>query len=397
MSGTMPAMAARLDLPPALSALVDVGVALVRRAPSARIAIARAGDLFDPDDLTPALREIVVAEVEAARDATCVELRPKEVERLLREAWGRPPGKVLDALEPEPLAVRPAAQVHRAELDGSPVAVKVRRPGVERAVRNDLALLDAVAAPLRAAFPNLDAGAVLRDARESVLDELDLEHEASQQRRIARALREVQGVTVPRPHLELAQGGVLVTDFVEGTTLADGARPPDAGAAARALVEAFRAAALGAGLAPVDPRATHVIVRPDGSLALLGVGVARPVDRERAATALDALQALADDDAERFTSVVAGSGILPAGEAREAHAILREVLGELLDAPATLDAPALLALGDRAAAAAADLAALAAVGSPRTEDLALGRMLGQLVALLARLGASEDWVALSGG
>jgi predicted unusual protein kinase regulating ubiquinone biosynthesis (AarF/ABC1/UbiB family) len=179
----------RLDLPPALRALVDVGAGLLRRAPSAQITIARAGAVVDPDTVPPAFRTAFEREVAAARDAVGGPLAARDVERVLRDAWGRAPAKVLDELDPEPLAVRPASQVHRAEVDGTAVAVKVRRPGVERAVRNDLALLDTLSGPLRAAFPNLDAGVILRDAREQALDELDFEHEASQQRRVARALR----------------------------------------------------------------------------------------------------------------------------------------------------------------------------------------------------------------
>lgn len=388
-------MSARLDLPPALRTLVDVGMGLVRRAPSARIAIVRAGGLVDVAALPPEFRDGVEREVAAAREATCEELRPKEIERLLREAWGRPPGKVLDDLDTEPLAVRPASQVHRASFDGADVAVKVRRPGVERAVRNDLAMLDALGPPLRAAFPALDAGAVLRDLRELTLDELDYEHEASQQRRVARAVRGCPGIEVPRPHLELCESGVLVTDLLDGETLADGARPKDAGAAAHALVDAFRAATLEAGLAPIDPRPSHVLVRRDGSLGLLGAGIARPVERERAQQALDALDALASDDPAAFAKVVASSRILPAAEAREAHGVLRDLLDGLLDGPARLDAAALLGITDRALAATPRLFALAAAASPQPQDLALGRMLGQLVAVLARFGATEDWRILA--
>ena len=386
-------MPARLDLPPAVSSLVEIGLALVRRAPSARIAIVRAGELLEAAALPVELRAAVEEEVEAARAATCVELRPKEVERILREAWGRDPAKVLDALAPEPLAVRPASQVHRGVLDGVPVALKVRRPGVERAVRNDLALLDTLGPPLRAAFPRIDAGAILRDVREAALDELDFEHEASQQRRIARALRGVESVVVPRPHLDLCAAEVLVSDLLDGVTLAAGAQAPRA--AARSLVAAFRAAVLEAGLAPVDPRAGHVVVLGDGSIGLLGLGVARPVDRERASAALAALDGLAEHDPARFAGTVADAGLLPEAEAREAHAVLREVLDDFLDGAATLDAAALLTLGDRAAVAAPDLAALAMAAAPRPDDVVLGRMLGQLVALLARIGATEDWVALS--
>jgi predicted unusual protein kinase regulating ubiquinone biosynthesis (AarF/ABC1/UbiB family) len=361
------------------------------------MAIVRAGELLEPEALTPRMRDTVERELAGARERALVPLSTKEVEGILRGAWGRPPGKVLDELDSAPLAVRPAAQVHRGELDGRPVAVKVRRPGIERSVRNDLALLDALAAPLRAAFPNLDAATVLRDARELALDELDFEHEASQQRRVARAVRDVEGVDVPRPHLELAAPEVLVSDFADGETLAAGARPDDPAAAARALVEAFRAAALDAGLAPVDPRPSHVVVGGDGSLALLGMGVARPVDRERARRALAALDALAAGDASAFAAVVSDSGLLAEDHAREAHGVLREVGRPVLDGPVRLDSELLARLGERARDATPALARLAVQGSPTPDDLHLGRMLGQLTAVLARLRATHDWVALARG
>ena len=388
-------MPAKTDLPPALNALLDVGLGLVRRAPSARLAIVRAGGILEPEALTDRVREVAEAEVEAARASTCVPQAPKDVEQLLKAAWGGAPGKVLDDFEAEPFAVTPAAQVHRGQFDGAPVVIKVRRPGVERSVRNDLALLDVVAGPLGAAFPNLDAGAVLRDLREQALDELDFEHEASTQRRAARALRGVDGVTVPRPLLDLSTSGVLVSERAEGTTLADGGRPADPGAAARALIAAVRTAVLDAGLAPVDLRASHVVIGPGGELALLGMGTSRPVDRERAARALDILDALGSGDAAAFGEHVAAAGVLGADQAGAAHDLLRDIAGPLVEGPAVLDAEAMRDLGVRAWGAAPALAALASAASPHPQDLVLGRMLGQLVAVLSRVGAREDWATLT--
>jgi predicted unusual protein kinase regulating ubiquinone biosynthesis (AarF/ABC1/UbiB family) len=355
----------------------------VRAAPSARILIARAGGIVDPDALPADVRDAVRREVEAARAAVCVPLRPAEVERVLRTAWNRPPARVLEELDPAPLAITPAGQVHRGVLDGRAVAIKVRRPGVERSVRTDLALLDGLAVPLRAAFPRLDATAALRDARTLAMDELDLEHEASQQRRVARAVRGVDGVTVPRAHGELAAETVLVSDLLDGETLAAGARPRDGEAAARALLDAFRAAVLSAGLVPYDPRASHVVVAADGTLGLLGTGVACAVDRDRAAAALDALAALRDDDAGAFAVAASErTGVLDAGDAPAAHALLREVLAPMFAAEPSLDVAAVV---ERARAAAPELVALAARAAPAPEDLALGRMLLQLAAVLARL------------
>ena len=151
-------------------------------------------------------------ELDAARDAACEPLDARTVERALKDAWGRAPAKVLDDFDPEPLAVRAAAQTHRGVADGAPVAIRVRRPGLDRAVRADLALLDALAAPLRTALPKADTRALLRSVREQTLDELDFEHEASTHRRVARVLRDVEGLVVPPVHGELCAEAVFVAE-----------------------------------------------------------------------------------------------------------------------------------------------------------------------------------------
>lgn len=389
-------MAARTQLPPAVAAVVEAGVALMRRAPSARIAIVRAGGILTPEMLAPGVRERVAEAVGDARASACVPLPAREVEGVLKGAWGRAPGKALDDFDPDPVAVTAAAQIHRGSVDGRELAIKVRRPGVDRSIRNDLALLDVLAAPLRAAFPRLDAAAVLRDARELALDEVDFEHEGSTQRRVARALRGVDGVEIPRPESDLTSAEVLVAAWAPGTTLADGAVPADAGAAARALVGAVRAAVLDAGLAPVDLRASHVVV-DGGRLSLLGSGVARPVDRTRSQRVVDAFAAVADADPQAFAEAMGELGLLEPGDADQAYEVARRVLGDLLDGPALLDAGVLRELFERAGREAPALLRLATAAAPRPEDLSLARALGQLVAVLARLGATEDWAALVTG
>jgi len=389
-------VAARTDLPPALAALGDAALALARRAPSSRIAIVRAGGVLEPEALRPDTREAVEREVAAARASVCVALPARDVEGILEGVWGQGPGTVLDRFDAQPVALTPAAQLHRGAWDGREVAVKVRRPGVERSVRTDLALLDVLAVPLTAAFPRLDAGAVLRAAREQALDELDFEHEASAQRRLARALRGVPGVAAPAPVLELCAAEVLVAEWAPGATLAGGARPDDAPAAARALVAGFRAAVLEAGLAPVDLRASHVVV--DGpDLALLGLGVARPVDRARAQQAVDAFAAVAGDDRGAFVDALVAMDLLEEDAAAEAFGIARRVLGDLLAGPVRLDAAALRDLFARTAGEAAALVRVATAAAPQPEDLALARSLAQLVAVLSRLRATEDWAALVTG
>jgi predicted unusual protein kinase regulating ubiquinone biosynthesis (AarF/ABC1/UbiB family) len=364
-------------LPPALRALLDAGTALVRRSSSGRVALHRALAVLPPDIRRAPLRD---PEPVAFKD----------IEKVLKSAWGRPPGKVLAELEREPLHVGAAAQVHRAETDdGDVVALKVLRPGLAAAVRNDLALLDLLATPLGQVSGAMDAGPILRAVREMALDELDLEHEASNQRQARRLLRGVDGLVVPVPDLELSTPDVLVTEYVEGTPLAAGATAPDT--AARTLVAAHLAAARG-GLVLTDPRPSHVLVRADGTLALLGTGAARPFPRERHAAYLSALAALRSTDQDAFAHAVAQDlQLLPPTDALKAYALVALLADGALTQPTRLD-PQLLLDGERRALehVGAGLA-LAATVTPDPADLALARSLGQLAATLAHLGTTEDW------
>jgi hypothetical protein len=153
---------------------------------------------------------------------------------------------------------------------------------------------------------------------------------------------------------------------------------------------------LEAGLAPVDLRASHVVV--DGpDIALLGMGLARPVDRLRAQQAVDAFAAVADATRPAFVSALTAMDLLDGPGAAEAFGVARRVLGELLDGPALLDAAALRDVFARAADEASSFLRVATAASPHPEDLALARSLGQLLAVLSRLKVAEDWAALITG
>jgi len=381
-------------VPAAVRALFDASLAVVRRSSSGTVALARLAGIVDLDAVPARYREPVARGLDAALAATGDPLPLGKVERELRSAWGAPPGKVLDALDPEPLAVTASAQVHRGERDGKVVAVKVRRPGLAAAVRSDLGLLDALVPPLHRVFGALDAGALLREARERMLDALDLEDVGATQQRLARATRRLDGVSVPGVDTELSAPGVLVSELFEGPTLA-AAAPEDRGAVARALVAFSLGAPRVVALAPADPRSDHVVLLPRGGIGLLGTGAACAVSRDRFDAALDALAALRDGEPDAFGAAVERMALLPADATADAFDLLDDLFGRLLRGPARLDADVLRDLTERALAALPRALPLVDRLTLDRADLWPLRMLGQLAALLGRLEATEDWGALA--
>jgi hypothetical protein len=369
-----------------LDALAETALKLAATAPSGRLGLARMADAIEAEWLPEPWRSRVAPELASAREAMCTPLRFRDVEKALR-------GIEVDDLEREPVAVTPIAQVHRGTVDGGAVAIKVLRPGIDRGVRQDLRLLDTLLGPLSAAFPALDARAVMRELSERVLEELDLEHEAQAQRRFHRALRGHERFVVPRPHTELARHDVLVSDWVDGTPLRD-ADDPDAAAAL--LLRFTLGAARSLGTVDANPHLDDALVLDDGRLAILDFGATRTLEPGRADELLAAVDALAEDDEAAFGAAVERLGHLPADAAPAALALARHAGGDLITpGPSRLDSAAVCAARDRLIERPAELAEVLARGTMPPADLWPSRGASQLFGVIARIGATGDWVALA--
>jgi len=375
-----------------IDAVLAVSLRLVRTAPSGKVLLARIASAIDVEWIPRPDGEAIASELQIALDTAGAPIPWRQVERTLRDAWGRRAAAELDELDPEPVAVRPGSQVHRGVLEGAAVAIKVQRPGLARSVRQDLALLEAVIAPLAAAFPALDASALVAEFRERVLDELDLEHEAVTQRRFHRALRDHPLLAVPAPVMRLSHERVLVSEWVDGVPLR---RAPDPERACALLVLFVLGAARG-GLIDADADPDDILALPDGRLAILDFGATRVLDPERVAVATAALEAFLDGDAGRFGATLERLGWLPASRAGAALELAREALGELAGPdPSRLDGDAVLAARDRLWRRRDQLADVIAAGALAPEDLWPARAVGQLFATIARVGATGTWSVLA--
>ncbi len=371
-----------------IDALVRIGLRLARSAPSGRVLLARIADSIEMGWVPRPWGDDIVTELEAAHGQTRQPIEFRRVERALRDAWGTAPGDQLDELDPDPVAITASSQVHRGVLRSQPVAVKVLRPGLAASVRQDLALLEGLLAPLGAAFPALDPGALIAEFRERILDELDLEHEATVQRRFHRALRRHPLLVVPAPLTRLAHEGVLVSEWIDGTPLWQAPEPDEA--AARLVV--FVLGALRAGLAHADPHPDDVLVLEDGRLAILDFGATRVIQADRVDAMTAVVEGFADDDAIRFGAGLERLGSLPAEHAPGALELVSHALGELAGPdPVRLDSQAVLDARDRLLGRPRELSELIAAGALPPEDLWPARGTLQLFASIARVGATGAW------
>jgi hypothetical protein len=108
----------RLD---ALRALADAGLRLVRQTASARIALASLHDLVDVRIAPAAWRDELASVLRTAHAEALAPVPAKDLERVLRDAWGgAPSGEVEDLDTHAPAAVTPTSVVLRATHEDAP-------------------------------------------------------------------------------------------------------------------------------------------------------------------------------------------------------------------------------------------------------------------------------------
>src|SRR5919106_1013469 len=182
----------------------------------AAMKIGQMASFIDVDFLPPEYREIYQEQLSKLR--THAPAMPWEkVREVLEEEYEDRPERVFAEIEEEAFAAASIGQVHRATLhDGTAVAVKVQYPGIADALESDMANAGILVRLAKVLAPGLDAKAVASELKERVLEELDYEYEAQNQRAFARAYDGHPFIHVPKVHSRLSRRRVLVSDYVEG-------------------------------------------------------------------------------------------------------------------------------------------------------------------------------------
>jgi predicted unusual protein kinase regulating ubiquinone biosynthesis (AarF/ABC1/UbiB family) len=183
----------------------------------AAMKLGQMASFIDTEFLPPEYRELYQEQLAKLRTAAPA-MPWKKVSKVLEEEYeGRPLSELFAGIEEEAFAAASIGQVHRAELlDGQHVAVKIQYPGVAEAVEADLRNAGTIVRLAKAIAPGLDPKAIAKELRERVLEELDYEYEAQNQRTFARAYRDHPFVYVPDVYTRLSRRRVLVTELVEG-------------------------------------------------------------------------------------------------------------------------------------------------------------------------------------
>ncbi len=143
-----------------------------------------------------------------------------EIRRVIEEELDHPLAEVFASVTEQPLGSASIAQVHRAKLlTGEEVVIKVQRPGIQKTVGEDLAILRQLASLAEAHLPAWrlhQPVALVDELTRSLKKELDFTSEAAHLERFARQFRDEVTLFVPPVFLDHTTARVLVMGHVDG-------------------------------------------------------------------------------------------------------------------------------------------------------------------------------------
>jgi predicted unusual protein kinase regulating ubiquinone biosynthesis (AarF/ABC1/UbiB family) len=237
----------------------------------------------------------------------------KDMRDVIERELGKRLGEAFADFEREPIAAASIGQVYRAELaDGRAVAVKVQYPGVAAAVRSDMQNLGLIARLFGGIAPQLDMKAFVKEVSREILDELDYELEASNQRALARIYRAHPFIVIPSVVPELCGERVIVMDFIEGEDFGvlerESERERDR--LGEIVFRFYFGSMYRHNMFSGDPHPGNLLRQPDGRVAFLDFGLFKHMKREPVEITLGILRSLVERDEAELHRLLASDGFL---------------------------------------------------------------------------------------
>ncbi|MFP4326923.1 MAG: 2-polyprenylphenol 6-hydroxylase [Paracoccaceae bacterium] len=260
----------------------------------------------------------------------------KQAKKTITEELGVDPDEVFTEFS-LPVAAASIAQVHKARLasTGEEVAVKVLRPGIERAFRTDIDAFYFAARAIELLSPSsrrLRPMDVIRHFESVVMGELDLRLESAAASEFADNTKDDPGFRTPRLVWPLSSRRVMTLGWADGVPLGDN-RALDAAGHDRSelslrVLQLFLRHALRDGYFHGDMHQGNLKVAPNGDIIAYDFGIMGHIDLYTRRVYAEILYGFIRRDYQRVAEVHFEAGYVPADRDVDEFARALRAVGE---------------------------------------------------------------------
>ncbi len=243
-----------------------------------------------------------------------------EIETILIQQLPQRPTEIFSHIEQRPVAAGSIAQTHRATLkDGRTVALKVQRPGIDRLVTRDIALIKQIAELLSGTDfgKRYDLVSLAAEFGTALQAELDFTQEARytqtlRQNLLAGRWFDPKRIMVPEIDRALSTQKVLVLEWLDGVPILAaqlsgknyaGNIQQERQAITVLCFRAFFQQYLVDGLFHADPHPGNLFYLDDGRVAVLDCGMMGRLEPRTQSALMEMILAIVNGDAQRCAQI----------------------------------------------------------------------------------------------
>lgn len=266
--------------------------------------------------------DIVPGEYVKAFDSLLDQVPPfssQQARQIIEAELKAPLSELVATFQDVPLAAASIAQVHRATLwTGEEVVFKVRRPGIQEVIRQDLDILRRLADLIERYVPDLaflNAVGLVGEFEQAIQEEMDFLREAENASRFRGNFEGSRDLYVPKIFLHLTTEKVLVMEYLEGTRIDELDKLLESGfnldkIAQRGSDILFKMILMD-GFFHADPHAGNFLVLSNGQLGFVDFGVVGRIREDLLDAMSSTFVALLNRDYDALTRQSINLGFVP--------------------------------------------------------------------------------------
>ena len=253
-----------------------------------------------------------------------------ESQQVIEEELG-PVDEAFDDFDRDPISGASLGQVYTAKYDGEPVAVKVRRPGIESLVEADLRVIK-WSLPLVKRFIGQGRAFSFENLADEFSKTIRQEMDYSREKRILEEIggnfRESPEIRVPRAIEDRSGPRVLTMEYLPGTKINDidtlDEKGIDRTQLATTLQRVYLQMIVDDGVFHADPHPGNLAVTDDGEIIFYDFGMSGTVDPFIQDKIIDFYLAVANQDIDAILDTLIEMGTL----SPEAD---RQIMGDVME------------------------------------------------------------------
>lgn len=260
----------------------------------------------------------------------------EQAKHVLDEEWGDNYEEILHKISIEPIASASIGEVYHGYLhNGDSVAVKIRRPGIEKIIKTDFKAIRIVlwfAKHFTSYGKQFNLPQLYREMKAVISDELDFKKELKNGVYFQRRYEDFDDVHIPSYYRDYSTKRVLVMEWIEGAKVTDtpflSLHGINREALAERLLKVFLEQLLQEGKFHADPHQGNLLVEADGTVVLIDFGMVGEIKKQDTVSIRRLVEGIIIDDYDKVIDALQDLRFLLPHANKER---LKEVLANLVE------------------------------------------------------------------